>query len=241
MTPTVAFVGATGGAGTTRLTVESGATLARAGLDVAIVDAAFTTQGLASYVEGPIETDVTALVTEEAELGDALYDHTTELPGRLALCPARAPFERLARAQTAGAASEFESQLAAASLSSDVVLVDTPPVGGNHAIAAVNAADHVVVVAPDSPRGADALALTRDRFDDIGVPIDGVFANRADDHLSAVTARIPESDVTDPRACPACLSPDETFAPAIATGIEALLDTELDLEFPESGRLDGIL
>lgn len=241
MTRTAAFVGATGGAGTTRLTVESGATLARAGVDVVIIDAAFTTQGLASYVEGPVEADVTTLVTDEAELGDVLYDHTADLPGELALSPARAPFERLSRAQTAGAAREFERQLAAASLSYDVVLVDTPPVGGNHAIAAVNAADQVAVVTPDSPRGADALALTRERFDDLGVPIHGVYANRADDHLSEVTARIPESDVTDPRECPACLSPDEAFAPAIADGIETLLDTELALEFPESGRLDGIL
>jgi cellulose biosynthesis protein BcsQ len=241
MTRTVAFVGATGGAGTTRLTVESGATLARAGLDVAVIDAAFTTQGLASYVDGPIETDVTALVTDDRELGDALYDHAADLPGRLALCPARAPFERLARAQTAGATKEFERQLAAASLSVDVVLVDTPPVGGNHAIAAVNTADHVAVVTPDSPRGADALALTRERFDDLGVPIHGVVTNWANDHLSEVTVRIPESDVTDPRGCPACIPPDETFAPAIASGLESLLDTDFDLDFPESGRLDGIL
>ncbi|OYR95948.1 cell division inhibitor, partial [Halorubrum sp. E3] len=42
---TLALVGATGGAGTTRTAVELAALGARDGRDVAVVDAAFTTQG----------------------------------------------------------------------------------------------------------------------------------------------------------------------------------------------------
>ncbi len=73
MTGTLALVGAAGGAGTTRLAVESAATLAQTGRDVAVIDAAFGTQGLADYVDGRIETDVTALVTDDGvELADAL-------------------------------------------------------------------------------------------------------------------------------------------------------------------------
>ena len=62
-TQTLALVGAAGGIGTTRLALESGATLARTGRDIAVVDAAFDTQGLARYVEGRIEVDATALAT----------------------------------------------------------------------------------------------------------------------------------------------------------------------------------
>lgn len=276
MTGIAAFVGAAGGVGTTRLTVECGATLARDGRDVAVFDAAFATQGLASYVEGPIEADVTALLTGEAELGDVLYDRPADLPGTLALCPARAPFERLARAQTAGAAQRFESQIAAASLSHDVVLVDTPPIAGNQAIAAVNAADHVVTVTSDTPRGRDALPRTYDRLDDIGVCSRTVLVNRAKDDTQDAdtgaassdvsledtrsdaasetgrrgsasipeTARritVPESEVTHPGACPACVPPDETFAPAVASAVESIFDVTVDVEFPESGRFDTIL
>mgnify|MGYP006305158561 CR=1 FL=1 len=43
MTQTCALVGAAGGAGTTRLAVEMGATLTRTGRDVAVVDAAYET------------------------------------------------------------------------------------------------------------------------------------------------------------------------------------------------------
>jgi len=238
-TQTLALVGAAGGAGTTRLTIESGATLARAGYDVALFDAAFETQGMRSYLDGRIEDDVTALLTGDAELGDVLYHHSIDLDGRLAVSPARAPFERLARAKTAGAAERFERQLAATSLSHDVVLIDTPPVGANQALAAVNAADAVAVVTPDSRRGRDALAHTRERFVDIGAEIDTVIANRSEgEELTDVDVHIPETDVTAPGQCPSCVPPDDSFAPAVADALEATLDLDLDLGFAESGRLN---
>jgi cellulose biosynthesis protein BcsQ len=257
MTETVALVGAAGGAGTTRLTVECGGLLARTGRDVAIVDVAFATQGLSSYVEGTIEADVTALLTGEAELGDVLYDHPADLPGRLALAPAKAPFERLARAQTAGAAGRLERQLAAASLSHDVVLVDTPPIDGNQAVAAVNAADSIAVVTPDTLRGGDALSTMLGRLADVGQAADAVLANRATGFLPAgtpgdaaqsparpdhgETVPVPESDVTNPGECPACLSSEGAFAPAVADAVAAVLDVSPDVESPAEGRLGDLL
>ncbi|RLM76183.1 ParA family protein [Halorubrum sp. Atlit-26R] len=72
---TLALVGATGGAGTTRTAVELAAMGARDGDDVAVVDAAFTTQGLSEYVAGRIDPDLTALLTEDpdAALSAAAY------------------------------------------------------------------------------------------------------------------------------------------------------------------------
>lgn len=239
MTEIVAVLGAGGGVGTTRLTVECGATLARAGRDVALVDAAFGTQGLRSYVEADVGADVTALLTEEASLGDVLYDIPLDVAGRLVAAPARAPFERLARAQTAGAAQRLERQLAASSLSHDVVLVDTPPLAGNHALAAVNAAERVTVVIPDTPRGRDGLALMRARLDDIGASSDVVLRNRATGHLSEGVG-IPESEETTAAGAPACPTPDAEFAPAVAEAVEAMLDISLDLDFPTGSRLERI-
>ncbi|MFC7072667.1 hypothetical protein ACFQJ7_06825 [Halovenus rubra] len=63
--------------------------------------------------------------------------------------------------------------------------------------------------------------------------------NRATDNLSDGVP-IPESAVTTPAAAPACASPDEAFAPAVATAVEALLDIELNLEFPSGGRLRSL-
>ncbi len=242
-TQTLALVGAAGGAGTTRLAVECGATLARAGRDVAVLDAAFATQGLSDYVGERIDADTTAVATGEADLEAALYGCPVDAPGRLALAPARAPFERLARAKTAGAAERFEKHVAAAALSHDAVIVDTPPVAANQAVAAVTAAERVAVVTPDTPRGGDALARTRGRLADVGADLDAVVANFAGSEaiVREADARVPESPTSAPAACPACVPPDETFAPAVADATAAALGTPLDLPFPDPGRLDGLL
>lgn len=177
---TLALVGATGGAGTTRLTVEFGATLARAGRDVALFDAAFATAGLARHLPGRLDPDLTGLLTDaDAALSDGLVEYPAEVPGRLSACPARAPFERLARAKTAEAAERFEALLARAAREFDHVLVDTPPVAANQAVAAVSAADRVGIVVRASERGLDALPAMGDRLHDLGAPADVVVANRA--------------------------------------------------------------
>ncbi|MFB6166105.1 MAG: ParA family protein [Haloarculaceae archaeon] len=239
----LALVGATGGAGTTRLTVEFGATLARAGRDVALLDAAYATQGLARHVPGRIDPDVTALVTDDADadLAAGLLDHPADLPGRLAVCPARAPFERLARAKHRSAAERFEDLLATAAGRFEHVLVDVPPVADNQAVAAVTASDRVALVAPATERGADRLPTARDRLRDLGTGADAVIANRAggDGPFDGADARIPESEHTAIADLPACGDPDPEFAPAVADAVAVALglDESLGLSFPEAGWL----
>jgi MinD-like ATPase involved in chromosome partitioning or flagellar assembly len=176
-------------------------------------------------------------------VSDAIATIDTETPGQLSVLPARAPFERLARAKTAGAVERLEKQVAATALSHDIVIVDTPPVAANQAVAAVNAADRTVVVTPDSTRGADGLARLRGRLSDIGASADTVVANFADESpvVSDADAAVPTSDVRDAEHCPACLDPDDEFAPAVAAVAETTLDTTLDIEFEDGGRLNGIL
>ena len=240
---TLALVGAVGGAGTTRTTVECGATLARAGLDVAVLDAAFATQGLADYVPGRIDPDLTAVVAEEVPLEDALVPVATELPGSLVAAPARAPFERVARAKTAGAADRFERQVAAASLSHDAVLVDAPPVAANQAVAGVSACDRVALVAPDTHRGADGVARMTGVLEDVGAAVAGTVATFAGDEpvIEEAVARLPETGVTVPGACPTCVERDATLGPAVAAAVEALLDVELEIDADDTGGVGRFL
>jgi cellulose biosynthesis protein BcsQ len=261
---TAALVGATGGAGATRLAVELAATLARDSRDVAILDAAFDTEGLARHLSGRIDPDVTELLTDDpavqdrpaAEnqsrpadrpLADGLRDHaaTPDLAGRLALCPARAPFERMARAKTADAAQRFEALLAEVAEEFDQVLLDTPPIGANQAVAAVTAAERVAVVAPAGERGVDAVQRTRGRVADVGASVDAVVANYAEgDHpLRSADAAIPESEVASVEGVPSTVGgtdgdPESGFAPAVAHAAEVVFDAELDVEFDEPGLLD---
>ncbi len=240
---TLALVGAVGGAGTTRTAVESGAILARDGYDVAILDAAFGTQGLADYIEGRIDADLTAVLVDETELEAATYPITTNLPGRLDAIPACAPFHRFARAKTAGAAERFERQIAAAGLAADVVLVDTPPVAANQAVAAVNAAHQVALVAPDSLRGADGLARQRGRLGDIDVAVDHTVATFTGEPsvLEDATATLPESDVVEAGIAPTASHETTPYVQAVAAFVEQVFDVALDVEFEEPGRLQRLV
>ena len=232
---TAALVGATGGAGTTRLTIELGALLANDGREVAVFDAAFATQGLGDYLPGRIDPDLTTLLTDDrdASLADGLVDvPLDDAAGRLACCPAVAPFERLARAKSPAAAQALESRLADAAATFDHVLVDTPPVAANQSVAAVNAAARTVVVAPASTRGRDAVQRMRDRLGDLDVDVDAVVTTRGE--LSVADAAVPEID-PDVTAAPTCLSERSTAA-AVADVAGTVFDAD-----PATGDGHGLL
>ncbi|EJN59687.1 P-loop NTPase family protein [Halogranum rubrum] len=237
---TTALVGATGGAGVTRTTVELAAMLARDGDEVAILDAAYATQGLSQYVGGRLDPDTTALVTDsDAPLDAGLVDFDlTDVDGRVACCPAAAPFERLARAKTPEAAQRLAERIDEAAEAFDHVLVDTPPVAANQAVAAVSAVDRVVLVTPGTARGADALQQMRGRLRDVGVTAEVTLSTcGAIDDADAV---VPESDVTSPDDAPACLASAGAFAPAVALATEVAVDEELSVEFDEESLLETV-
>ncbi|MWG34600.1 ParA family protein [Halomarina oriensis] len=242
---TLSLVGAVGGAGTTRTTLESAAVLARTGRDVCVLDAAYATQGLADHVSGRLDTDVTALCTDAdagtPSLAAGLVDVETDDAGRLAVCPARAPFERLARAKTPEAAQRFGSLVETAADSFDHVLVDVPPVAANQAVAAVTTTDRVALVAPDTPRGHDGLARQRDRLADVGAPDPETVLTFTDGgDPEDVAGAIPEADTTDPREVPVSLTADDSFVAGVARTCETLFGASFDLDTDEPGVLDRI-
>lgn len=237
-----ALAGAVGGAGTTRLALEFGATLARDGRSVCLVDAAFATQGLSTAVPGRIGTDVTAALVEDRPLADATTELSLDLPGRVAVAPARAPFERFSRAMTAECGHRFGERLSSASERYDHVLVDVPPVAGNQSVAAVTAADRVCVVAPDDQRGVDALPRTIDRLADVDAGVDAVATNRAGDppHMDAADAAVPESGMTTLADAPVCVTTGE-FSAAVADAAETAVGVDLDVAEPEPSSLTDSL
>jgi septum site-determining protein MinD len=229
-----ALVGATGGAGTTRLCIELGALFAAEGESVVVLDAAYATQGLADHVRGRIETDVTALVTDGRPLADGLATLPTAGDGTVELAPARAPFERVARAKAPAAAREFESLVRAARDRADRVLVDVPPVAANQAVAAVDVADRIALVAPGTTRGADGLARMRDRLADLDVDVDAAVAT-CTDAASFADATVP-GDATPPGETPVADDGDGAFTAGVAAVAETACDRAVDRTFD-----DGIL
>ncbi|ELZ38353.1 cell division inhibitor [Halorubrum saccharovorum DSM 1137] len=264
---TLALVGATGGAGTTRTAVELAALGARDGRDVAVVDAAFTTQGLSEYVSGRIGTDLTTLITDEtgASLSAAAYPiaagggHTgtagdaggdgdaPDLPGRADAIPARAPFERVARAKTAEAARKLERRIDEAATSYDAVIVDAAPVGSNEAVAGVTAADRTAAVYPATTHGRDALQRLRGRVADVGAGVDrSIAVARGDDGENADGGAESDADVrlppTDPAvaSAPTAATGDREYVRAVAAAFEDAFDATVGLEFEEPGLVDRL-
>ncbi|WP_435119300.1 ParA family protein [Halolamina sp. C58] len=250
---TAALVGATGGAGTTRSCLELAAALAAAGDDVAVLDAAYDTQGLARHLPGRIDPDATALVTDGSDrplsAGTIEYDpgadraalDTEALPesGRVVCCPARAPFERLARAKTAEAAQELERRITEAATAFDRVLIDTPPLGSNPAVAAVTAAERVAVVAPATERGVDAVQTTRGRLQDMGTTADAVVAvdrtgMRAFPEADA-DAILPQFDAEPPAGLET-----EAGVDALTTAADAVLGRGIELPLADGGLVAAV-
>ncbi|WP_324664892.1 ParA family protein [Haloarcula sediminis] len=237
---TLALVGVAGGAGTTRTAVEMAATLGRADRSVAVIDAAFGTQGLATYVSGRITDDMTAVAVDESAFEAALYDADYDVPGRVTFCPAHAPFERIARAKAPEAARAVETAVADAAARFDHVLVDVPPVAANQAVAALAAADRRALVAPSTRRGADLLPRQRGRLRDIDAPADAVVATRTDASGAVAVDAADHGLPADDPVGPSALDPDSPLAPAVATAVSDLFGVDLGLEFEEPGLFDRL-
>lgn len=239
---TVAFVGAAGGVGTTRLTVECGATLARTGRNVGIFDSAFHTQGLRDYPDSTGTRDATALATGEATLAETLAMCTPSLSGELALCPATATTNQLTQATSPDAAERFATTIAGASLSRDAVFIDVSPTITPVSRAMLKIADLIVLVTTETPRGARALSRHQQRLRELGHPADCVLFNHADESPPDAIA-VPTSTQSDPYDCPTCATPgsDESFARAVTGAVESLFGISIQQSEPSSGLVGRLL
>jgi MinD-like ATPase involved in chromosome partitioning or flagellar assembly len=238
-----AVVGGAGGAGATRLSVEFAGALARSGRDAAVVDAAFATQGLAAIVPDRIDPDLTRVLTEDRPLEAATTALSLGLPGSVSVAPARAPFERLARAKTSECARRLAERLSTAADRHDAVVVDVPPVGANQALAAVTAAETVALVVPDTDRGADAVPRMCDRLADVDSEVDAVVANRGSPDtptVQAADAVVPVSEERTLTNAPATGEPTP-FSVAVGAAVETVTGLDLALPEPESSSVTDYL
>jgi cellulose biosynthesis protein BcsQ len=235
---TLAVVGAVGGAGTTRTAVELAAIGALCGRSVTVVDAAYATQGLSEYVSGRIAPDLTRLLVDDTDrpLRDATYRIEGDWPGTLSVVPVRAPFERLARAKAAAPARALASRIEEARTTADHVVVDTPPVATNPAVAAVTAAERVAAVTPGTDHGRDALQRLRGRLADVGAERDVTIATG--ESIAAADAVLPDPDPSAMR--PVVDQRNGAYAVAVAAAFQTCFETTVDVDFEEERLLDRL-
>lgn len=238
---TAALVGTVGGAGTTRLCLELGAALAAAGRDVLVLDADLDAQGLARHVAADLDIDATSLLADpDSDLSDATVDYGLDAPGRLGLVPAHAPFVRVAAAKAPDAAERLEDRVAEATDSFDYVLVDTPPVASNPAVAAVTCTDRVALVFPGTLRGTDATARARGRLADVNAAADVLVATRTTAEDAPADADVAVPDAPHAAVGAAVAAPESALAAAAARTGGALFDADLDLADDADSRLDSL-
>lgn len=239
----VALVGTVGGAGTTRLAVELGAAFARAGDRALVLDMDLDTQGLSSRVPGRLSPDSTRLLTDPGvELPDAVHEAAIDTAGTLRLCPAHAPFTRVAEAKSPEAAQRLVDRLAEAlDCGYDAVIVDTPPVASNPAVAAITAADRIALVASPDERGVDAIQRARGRLADVGATEDAIVTNRTTPAGSPPDAdiAIPEAPNTGDGGHVDALG-GAPFAHAITETAELLFERTLDTDIEPVGRFGSL-
>lgn len=236
---TAALVGVAGGAGTTRLTVETAAVLARDGASVGVFDAAFATQGLAQYVDGRIDTDATRLLIDaDADPAAARHDLALDGPGAVAAYPSFAPFARIADAKSPDAAQRLETRLDELAATHDFVVVDTPPVAANQAVAAVTSTDRVAAVLPPGERGVDSLQRARGRLADVGSGFDVVAANRSPDAPPDADLAVPEHDERGVPETPVALGGDGEFTAGVRTLAASLFDVTLETDADHDSLLE---
>ncbi|MFA9516672.1 AAA family ATPase [Halopenitus sp. H-Gu1] len=235
---TLALVGAVGGVGTTRTAVELAAIGAIDGRDVVVLDAAYATQGLSEYVSGRIAPDLTRLLVDETDrsLRETTYRIDGNWPGTLSVVPARAPFERLARAKAAEPARALASRIEEAARTADHVVIDTPPVASNPAVAAVTEAKRVAVLTPGSDHGRDALQRLRGRIEDVGTSLDLTIA--AGEPIAPAEITLPDPAASTMR--PVVDRDGGVYAAAVATAFETCFDTTVEVDFEEEGVLSRL-
>jgi len=242
-TRSAALVGVAGGVGITRLAVETGALLAAVGRDVLVLDAAYATQGLSTYVDARLDPDVTTLASDPSlALADACHAIETPGDGALSVCPAHAPFARTAAASTAEAGERLGERLVAATERFDYVLADVPPVTTNPAVGVVTAADAVLAVTTGDGRGADALSRERGRLADVGTRLDAVVANRAgEDALADADVVVPDASLGPAADAPAVDPADpDAFTRAVASLVDVAFDLDVGLDEAPRTLADGL-
>lgn len=220
----ISLVGATGGAGTTRIAVETAGRMAASGDDVLLVDVDFATQGLAEYVPGGLETDLVGAICEKRSLTEATYPLETEQTPQPQAAPSYAGLSRVATAMQPDRAEFLSDELSASGDSFDHVVIDTPTPVTNPAIAAATVADTIGVVFPPSPRGIEGLHRTDGFLHDIDaggaiyISNEGIQTPSVEDPADV---SIPELETVPPRAAPTTID-GATGAYAIDTLIEAV-------------------
>ncbi|RLI96730.1 MAG: septum site-determining protein MinD [Candidatus Aenigmatarchaeota archaeon] len=202
MTRIISIVSGKGGAGKTTLTANLGASLAKMGYDVVVIDANLTTPNLGMHLGIPLSPATFHDVLKgKVTIEDATYQHESGLR----IIPAGIGINDLKGVD----ARDIPAALLDLIGKADIILIDAAAGLGREALAAIEASDEVIIVTnPDLPSVTDALKAVK-LAEELGVKVTGVVLNRVkkkkhemkDKDISAmldnvpIIAKIPEDEL----------------------------------------------
>ncbi|QQG39375.1 MAG: cell division ATPase MinD [Candidatus Aenigmatarchaeota archaeon] len=169
----IAVSGGKGGVGKTTTVANLGLALRKLGKDVTLVDTNLTTPSLSLHLGIPLyPVTLHDVLRGDAYLTEAMYIHQSGMR----IVPASLSLEDLEGTD----AKRVSKALQDATADTDIVLLDCAAGLGNETIAALKAADDLLIVTnPDLPSVTDALK-TKKLAEELGVKTLGVVLNRVD-------------------------------------------------------------
>ncbi|OYT56504.1 MAG: septum site-determining protein MinD [Candidatus Aenigmarchaeota archaeon ex4484_14] len=171
MTRIVSVVSGKGGAGKTTLVANLGASLAKMGYDVVVVDANLTTPNLGMHLGAHLfPTGFHDVLKGRATIDEATYQHESGLR----IIPAGIGINDLKGAD----ARDIPGALLDLIGKTDIILIDAAAGLGREALAAIEASDELIIITnPDLPSVTDALKAVK-LAEELGTKIIGVVLNR---------------------------------------------------------------
>lgn len=184
----IAVSGGKGGVGKTTTVANLGLAMRKLGKDVTLVDTNLTTPSLSLHLGIPLyPVTLHDVLRGDAYITEAMYIHQSGLR----VVPASLSLEDLEGTD----ARRISKALDDVAAETDVVLLDCAAGLGNETIAALRAADSLLLVTnPDLPSVTDALK-TKKLADELGIKVLGVALNRVDPRKRA--AQLSEREIKE--------------------------------------------
>lgn len=215
MTKVITITSGKGGVGKTTTAINIGAALNSFGKDVIIVDANLTTPNVGLHLGAPIvPVSLNHVLLGKAEIADAIYEHesgTKIIPSSLSVKELR----RLNHSKLKEVGKKLKK-------TADYVIFDSAAGLGEEAIAAMEAADDLIIVTnPEITAVTDALKTSK-VIEELGKEVKGVIVTK----VRGTKYEMPISNIKDMLELPILgVVPEDKNMPCAMSRKDALMHT----------------
>jgi len=215
MTKVITITSGKGGVGKTTTAINIGAALNSFGKEVILIDANLTTPNVGIHLGAPIvPVSLNHVLSGKAKVSDAIYEHESGMK----IIPSSLSIKEL-RDLNHSKLKEVTKKL---KKMYDIVILDCAAGLGEEAVAAIEAADEIIIVTnPEIPAVTDALKTSK-LAEQLGKDIKGVIVTRS----NGSKAQMPIQNINDMLELPILgVVPEDQNVPKAVVMKNALIHT----------------